>query len=240
MNQRVQSNGLDGYGQRVQRYSAGVTEAAAPAGRTASRGRIDKRQAILDAAFTVFARRGYGQACVQEIAEEAGVAKPTVYNHLSDKETLFRHAMETAADAVLADNLAVVERLRDPGDDLRATLEDVAYRLLQVCCGERSHALRWLTYAQVARFPDLIELVQGRTSNRLAEALADRLARLSLSGRLRRCDPAEAAGHFLALLTGPMEARSHLGTRPVSAAEVRQVTTSGVDTFLRAYGAPDG
>ncbi|WP_372343089.1 helix-turn-helix domain-containing protein [Streptomyces sp. KL116D] len=28
-----------------------------------------------------------------EIAEEAGVAKPTVYNHLSDKENLFRHAV---------------------------------------------------------------------------------------------------------------------------------------------------
>ncbi|MCO6008371.1 TetR/AcrR family transcriptional regulator [Actinoallomurus purpureus] len=208
----------------------------ASAGRKGARGRIDKRQAILDAAFTVFARRGYSQACVQEIAEEAGVAKPTVYNHLSDKETLFRHALEAAAEAVSADNLASVERLRDPGDDLRAALEDVAYRMLRVCCDERSRALRWLTYAQVARFPDMIEVVQSRTSSRLAEALADRLARLSLAGRLRRCDPAQAAGHLLALLTGPMEARSLLGTRKVSAAETRTVANAAVDTFLRAYG----
>lgn len=202
---------------------------------TTSRGRIDKRQAILDAAFAVFARRGYSQACVQEIAEEAGVAKPTVYNHLSDKETLFRHALMAAADAVSADNLAVADRLRDPGDDLRATLEDVSYRMLQVCCGERARALRWLTYAQVARFPDLIESVQSRTSHRLGEALADRLARLSLSGRLRPCDPAQAAEQFLALLTGPMEARSHLGTRKVPAAEIRTVAKAAVDTFLRGY-----
>jgi AcrR family transcriptional regulator len=209
--------------------------ATASAKRTASRGRIDKRQAILDAAFTVFARRGYSQACVQEIAEEAAVAKLTVYNHLSDKENLFRHAMEAAADAVMAENLAVVERLRDPGDDLRAAMEDVAYRMLQVCCGERSRALRWLTYAQVARFPDMIEIVQGRTSGRLSDALADRLARLSLSGRLRPCDPAQAAEQFLALLTGPMEARSRLGTRKVNAAETRAVAQAAVDTFLRAY-----
>ncbi|GLY89912.1 TetR/AcrR family transcriptional regulator [Actinoallomurus iriomotensis] len=210
------------------------------AGRTGSRGRIDKRQAILDAAFPVFARRGYAEAGVQEIAEEAGVAKPTVYSHFGDKENLFRAAMASAADAVLADNLAVIERLRDPGEDLQAALEEVAYRMLQVCCGERSLALRWLTYAQVARFPDLIDVVQGRTAKGLGEALADRLARLSLSGRLCPCDPARAAEQLLALLTGPMEARSGLGTRKVPAAEARAVAEAAVDTFLKAYGAPAG
>ncbi|MEV0225350.1 TetR/AcrR family transcriptional regulator [Streptomyces sp. NPDC050704] len=206
----------------------------------AARGRIDKRQAILDAAFTVFARRGYANACVKEIADEAGVAKPTVYNHLSDKENLFRHAMEAAADTVTAENLAVVERLRAPGDDLRAALEDVAYRLLQVCSGERSRALRWLTYSQVGGFPDLIETVQDRTANRLAEALADRLARLSLAGRLRPSDPALAAEQLLALLTGPLETRTRLGTRKVPATELRAVARSAVDTFLRAYGTESG
>ncbi|MFD7133325.1 TetR/AcrR family transcriptional regulator [Streptomyces sp. NPDC059894] len=203
----------------------------------ATRRRIDKRRAILDAAFTVFARRGYAQACVQEIADEAGVAKPTVYNHLHDKETLFRQALEDAADTVLAENLAVVDRLRDPGDDLRAALEDVGRRLLAVCCGERSRALRWLTYSQVGGFPDLIDTVQSRTSVRLAEALADRLARLVLSGRLRPCDPAVAAEQFLALLTGPLETRSRLGTHQVTAARTREVAKAAGDTFLRAYGS---
>ncbi|MGW5867044.1 TetR/AcrR family transcriptional regulator [Streptomyces sp. NPDC055239] len=214
-----------------------------PTGRTtaprAARGRIDKRQAILDAAFAVFARRGYAQACVKEIAEEAGVAKPTVYNHLADKEHLFRETMEAAADLVRAENLAAVERMREPGDDLRAALEDVAYRMLQVCCTERAMALRRLTYAQVTGFPDLIDVVQGRTSNGLCDALADRVARLSLAGRLRPCEPTLAAEQFLALLTGPMERRSRLGTRKVPAAEVRAVAVAATDTFLRAYGAEE-
>ncbi|MGP4016458.1 TetR/AcrR family transcriptional regulator [Saccharopolyspora sp. 5N708] len=206
---------------------------------TASRGRIDKRQAILGAAFTVFARRGYEQACVQEIAEEASAAKPTVYNHFGDKEDLFRQAMTAAAEAVMAENLTILNRLRNPGDDLRAALEDVAHRMLRVCCAERSRALRWLTYAQVARFPDLIEIVQERTSTRVGEALADRLARLSLAGHLRPCDPVPAAEQFLALLTGPMEGRSRLGTRKVSAAEIRSLARTAVDTFLRAYRTAD-
>ncbi|WP_406456038.1 TetR/AcrR family transcriptional regulator [Streptomyces sp. NBC_00876] len=216
--------------------------------KTPSRGRIDKRQAILSAAFTVFAERGYARACMEEIAEVAGVAKHTVYNHLGDKQNVFRSAMEAAADDVMAQNLAVVELFpaeggtgasaTAPQDDVSARLEVLAHRLLLRCCNEQSWALRRLLYAEITQFPDLLEIVWGRGASRLKEALADRLARLALSGRLRPCDPAEAAEHFLALLTGPMEARSQLGTRAVPEAEIRQVAHSAVRTFLQAYGAP--
>lgn len=205
--------------------------------RAPSRGRIDKRQAILEAAFTVFARRGYDQTSVKEIADEANVAKTTVYSHLEDKEHLFRQTMAAAAEAVLAESIAAVDRLRAPGEDLRAALEETAGKMLHVCCDPRSRALRWLTYAQVARFPDLIDTVQGRTSIQLGEALADRFAWLSLTGELRRCDPAEAAEQFLALIIGPVEARSRMGTREVSEDEMLALSRAAVDTFLRAYAA---
>src|SRR4051812_48113995 len=111
-------------------------------GAVAARGRIDKRQAILDAAFTMFAREGYARAGVDVIAAEAGVAKATVYSHFGDKETLLREAISASADQALAQNLAVLDRLTDRGDDLRATLEGVGFRLLQCYCDDRSWALR--------------------------------------------------------------------------------------------------
>jgi TetR/AcrR family transcriptional regulator, mexJK operon transcriptional repressor len=201
-----------------------------------ARGRIDKRQAILDAAFTVFARRGYSRACVQEIAEEAGTAKPTVYSHFGDKENLFLQAMAATGEALKARNLTIVEDMRSLGSDLGAELERVAYRLAQSCCEERSRALRRLTFAEINHFPKLLEIVYGRTASQLAAGLAGQLAQLSLSGHLRLCDPTVAAEQFLALLTGPMEDRSWLGTRKVPAAELRAVANAAVDTFLRAYG----
>ncbi|MER6345931.1 TetR/AcrR family transcriptional regulator [Streptomyces sp. NPDC001595] len=204
--------------------------------RTAPRGRIDKRQAILDAAFDVFAEHGYANAPVQEIAERAGVAKPTVYNHFTDKEGLFRATLTAAAQAVMEANITTLDRMRSPRDDLRATMDEVAYQLVRSCCDRRSRSLRWLTYAQVARFPDLIEVVQGCTSLRIAEAMADRLSRLTVSGHLRPCDPALAAEQLLALITGPLETRTRLGTRKVTTAEMRTLAEAAVDTFLRAYG----
>src|SRR5262245_33008170 len=48
------------------------------------------RSLILEAAERVFAQRGYGEAKVQEIAADAGVATGTVYAIFPSKEELYR------------------------------------------------------------------------------------------------------------------------------------------------------
>jgi AcrR family transcriptional regulator len=205
-------------------------------GPSATRGRIDKRRAILDAAVTVFAREGYAEAGVQEIADAAGVAKPTVYNHLVDKPNLFRESMIAAAEGVTAANLAVVERLAEP-DDVRAALEHVGVHLLRCHCDERSRAVRQLLQAEAARFPDLIDQVWSSATHRVTQALADRLARLMLTGRLRTGDPVEAAEQLFALLAGPVDARSRFGTREVPTPEQESIARAAVRTFLAAYAS---
>ncbi|MFD3530037.1 TetR/AcrR family transcriptional regulator [Streptomyces sp. NPDC058664] len=205
------------------------SEVSTEGGRKA-RGLIERRQAILDGAFTVFARRGYAQACVKEIAQEAGVAKPTVYSHLNDKESLYREAVEAAADRIGARGLAVVEQLRETATDAdpRAALTAVARGLLKEFGGEDATAVRRLACAQTAQFPDLVASVRGRTALRVRSALADRLARMALDGRLGGCDPELAAEHFLSLVTGSLEYRSD--------AAPETVAVPAVDVFLRAYG----
>ncbi|MEU3616159.1 TetR/AcrR family transcriptional regulator [Streptomyces sp. NPDC006872] len=205
------------------------SEVSTGGGRTA-RGRIERRQAILDGAFAVFARQGYAQACVKEIALEAGVAKPTVYSHLNDKESLYREAVEAAADRIGAQSLAVVEQLREAAadGDPRARLTAVARGLLQAFSDEDARAVRRLACAETAQFPDLAVSVRERTALRVRSALADRLARLALAGHLRPCDPELAAEHFLSLLTGPLE------YRPDAAPDT--VVDTAMDVFLRAYG----
>ncbi|WP_312885263.1 TetR/AcrR family transcriptional regulator [Streptomyces physcomitrii] len=201
-----------------------------------TRGRIDKRQAILDAAFTVFARDGYHAAGVDAIAAGAGVAKHTVYNHFGDKERLFREVVGALADQALARNLAAVELLREDGE-LTAMLTRTGRALAECYCDERSVALRRLLHAQITTMPDLLGIVRDRAADRVDDALAARLARLALAGRLDLGGrPALAAEQFGALLTGPLEARSRLGTRKVPRAEVREVVDTAAGTFLRAFG----
>lgn len=195
------------------------------------RGRIDRRQAIVDAAFRVFARHGYTQTGVQEIAREAGVAKPTVYNHLSDKEALYREAVEAAADRVAARSLAALDHLGGASGtaDPRPALTAAATGLLDAVRCVEAAAVRQLAGAEAANLPDLAVSVRERTALRVRTALADRLARLALAGHLRPCDPDRAAEHLLSLLAGPLDFRPDAD--PVA------LVDDAVDVFLRAYAA---
>jgi AcrR family transcriptional regulator len=58
------------------------------------------RRAVLDAARSLFGRKGYAQTSVDEIADAARVTKGAVYHHFAGKEALFRVVYaEVEADA---------------------------------------------------------------------------------------------------------------------------------------------
>ena len=52
-------------------------------------GGTETKERILEAALTVFGEKGYHNATIAEIAEEAGIGKGTVYWYFSSKEELF-------------------------------------------------------------------------------------------------------------------------------------------------------
>jgi AcrR family transcriptional regulator len=62
-------------------------------GRPAADG-ADRRQAILDAARTQFAERGYDAASVRAIARDAGVDPALVHHYFGNKENVFVAAMQ--------------------------------------------------------------------------------------------------------------------------------------------------
>ncbi len=51
--------------------------------------RSDRRQAVLRAAETVFSRRGFVEATIDDVAHEAGVSKGYVYTYFPTKEDIF-------------------------------------------------------------------------------------------------------------------------------------------------------
>jgi AcrR family transcriptional regulator len=77
------------------------------------------RSLILEAAEHVFAARGYAEARVQEIAEEAGVATGTVYAIFPSKEELYR-AVHRANLEELAKRHAEIPADQDARDVIRA------------------------------------------------------------------------------------------------------------------------
>lgn len=69
------------------------------AGKTKRMPRAVREQQMLDAAVSVFGRRGYMAASMDEIAELAGVSKPLVYLYLNSKDDLFSACVDREARA---------------------------------------------------------------------------------------------------------------------------------------------
>jgi AcrR family transcriptional regulator len=67
------------------------------------------RERLLDAAARVFARRGYQQASVEEVAAEAGFTTGAVYSNFSGKEGLFLALADREVDDRVAEIRAVAE-----------------------------------------------------------------------------------------------------------------------------------
>jgi AcrR family transcriptional regulator len=74
---------------------------------------------IQDAAMRVIARKGMAAATMQEIAEEAGVAKGTIYLYFRDRDELVEKTFETAVtrlleriDAAMAAESTVEQKIR--------------------------------------------------------------------------------------------------------------------------------
>ncbi|MFD1046538.1 TetR/AcrR family transcriptional regulator, partial [Kibdelosporangium lantanae] len=122
-----------------------------------SRGRIDKHAAILEAALRVFSESGFGYANIDAIAAAAGVAKPTVYNHFGDKETLFRAVMTDSADESAAKIVKAINTIPRTDDDLAGELGAIAHAVVQCQVSDKGWALQRLLYAEAARMPDLYD-----------------------------------------------------------------------------------
>lgn len=65
--------------------------------------RADREEQILDVAGRVFAAQGFAATSVADIAREAGISKPLIYNYFGSKEGLFERCLREAADLLIGE-----------------------------------------------------------------------------------------------------------------------------------------
>jgi AcrR family transcriptional regulator len=68
------------------------------------------RAQLIDAAATVFARRGYVAASLDEVAEEAGLTKGAVYSNFESKEELFQAVIDDRLNEPMLQAANVIDR----------------------------------------------------------------------------------------------------------------------------------
>ncbi|MFL6139562.1 MAG: TetR family transcriptional regulator [Frankiaceae bacterium] len=86
----------------------------------------ERREQLLDIGRTVFAAKGFDGASIEEIAAQAGVSKPVVYEHFRRKEDLYAVVVERAVRRMLDKVTGALS-----GGSARALLEQAALALLE-------------------------------------------------------------------------------------------------------------
>ncbi len=157
--------------------------------------RGEAREAIVEAAERLFFERGYGSVSMDELAEDAGVARRTLYNQFASKEEIFREMLNGAS--------AQLEGAFPPGVETQGDVEEV----LRLVAGTILQLHRHSEYVGFLR----MVMVDSRQFPWIAESFAavmdpqtDRLVRylahLTAMGILNCRNAALAAHQFMGAL----------------------------------------
>ncbi len=206
----------------------------ARAPRHASPGRpkdLAKGLAILEAAKRMFTVHGYERTSMDQIANEAGVSKLTVYSHFGDKDALFAAAVKSHCETQLPDSLFEAS----PGTPLRERLLKIAHAFFaMVSSPEAIAGHRIMCTPQITGSP-LPAIFWEAGPQRVQAAFASLLRRRMEAGELDIPDVPMASSQFFALLKGEVHARMVFGCC-TGGRSVEDHLEACVDMFLRAYG----
>jgi AcrR family transcriptional regulator len=187
-----------------------------------------RRQAILEAARTVFARQGYAATGVEDIAEQAGIGKGTLYLYFPSKEQIYLAALLEEARRLDSDSREAMAVAASWQDKLRAFVE-VRLRYFD----EHQDFMRiYMTeFRTMCLLGKPVHSELHRLTERCEAQLAQMFAAAAARGEMRDIDPELAALTVSDLIRGLMERRlRHLG-RPVGQSD----TDFALDLVGRAF-----
>ena len=149
-------------------------------------------QSIQDATMRVIARKGMSAATMQEIAEEAGVAKGTIYLYFRDRDELVEKTFESAMKQLMAQ----IDAALDLDVPFEETIRAVMNAHLSFFGDNREFFRLYLSM----RMPEGPMVRQRRQKQQCApqfraraEKFAKTLAAAMDRGELRRADPYKLA-----------------------------------------------
>jgi TetR/AcrR family fatty acid metabolism transcriptional regulator len=189
---------------------------------------VDKREAILKAATQVFARRGFFQSQVADVARAAGVAAGTVYLYFRSKDDLLVSLFERTMREAIAEGRAALEGVDDPRERLRRVARLHLERL------GRDRDLAVVFQVELRQSTKFMEQFSSTHLREYLGLIRDALAQGQVTGQFRQdVNPTVAAKLFFGALD-EMATNWMLSRRRYSLAA--QADTI-VDLFINGVGA---
>jgi AcrR family transcriptional regulator len=155
--------------------------------------RDERRERILWAAKRVMLEKGLDEASMDDVADQAGTTKPTVYAHFKSKDELFKAVVELIKGLFLA-------KLRSPDAYAAEPVEAVALfcgRLVELVCWRDAVGYQRVALAAAARSPAIARAVYETLYAEACRRLADYLRTRKLTR-----SPEQHAEMLLSAATG--------------------------------------
>ncbi len=191
-----------------------------------------KRQAILDAAKTLFLAQGFSGTSMDAVAAEAGVSKLTVYSHFSDKATLFAAAVEAKCQGLMPVPIFSLES----DDALPRVLERIGHAFMELINSEEAIGLERLMTSLASQDPEMARLFFEVGPERTLKEMERLLIAARDEGLVALEDPWGAAELFFGMLQSCRHMQVLIGcAQPPGPAETEAHVREVVRVFLRGY-----
>jgi AcrR family transcriptional regulator len=199
--------------------------------------RAQRRGQIIEAAASLFSRKGFNGTTTREVAQAVGVSEAAVFKHFATKEELYAAIIEAKSqtEQILSTAIAAANT-RDDAQVLRALAREMIARVqadptlmrLLLFSALEGHSLSEMffrsRFQQVDRF--------------LRRYIADRVA----AGAFRAVDPGLAAWHFMGMAVYHILLRELFGQKGPPRLGLEQIVEEIAAVFLhgvcRSYRSP--
>ncbi|KAB0625229.1 TetR/AcrR family transcriptional regulator [Acinetobacter gandensis] len=193
---------------------------------------LEKRQRILESAKQLFLEMGYHGSSMNQIAQNAGVTKLTVYNHFQDKATLFTCAIEDTCEHILSTR----PRELTADSNFIVVLNEVCELALNIVNLPEAIKLDLLLLELAAEHSPLVEQFYRASHLKMRQVWENFFQDAAALNFIQQDHPARQTELIVSLLMGLRHQEVLLGMRPVpEAAERQAIIHSAIDIFMLKY-----
>jgi AcrR family transcriptional regulator len=195
--------------------------------------------ALLNAAFRVFASRGYRASRLEEVAEEAGLTKGAIYYHFGSKEDLLRRAVEHRHKAIFSAIESELATMDAPASvRIRYVLRQLWRHVLEPTWGQ---AVR-LMFGEVGiEFPALFRMWAEEGPIQAWTVVGKLVEEGMRSGEFRPgVDPEVSARFVVSGLMMQAALQVHSGLQDLAPCDTDRIFDSAVDLFLHGLAMTHG
>lgn len=190
--------------------------------------RSKKRDAIIEAARTLFCADGYPGTSMDAVAATAGVSKATLYAHFASKADLYREIVGNLANPYIRVPSEVLDLPVEQG------LRVLARRFLDLILSPPAVTNYRVMIFQGGQFPEMVETFKSAGPEPVIAAVADYFRHQDARGTLRVPDPPLTAGLFLHMVKGEVHAHT-LMSLPFPEKDLDHIIDEVVRVMLAAY-----